>query len=114
MQNEYQKQLEDYMSKKDSMSDIMMQLKEKRLLEQQQMIQKKSEDLQNDLQVLNERAYKPIEDNLKKAIAVVAKKYEITYVFDESNLMYIGDGIDLTKEVKAEMLRMETPKTTTN
>ncbi len=109
MQAEYQKSLDIYLATADSLSPIIKELKEKQLMEQQQIIQIKSESLQTDLQILNERAYKPIEDKLKKAIAVVAAKYEVTYVLEESNLMYVGTGLDLTGEVRLEMMKTEAP-----
>lgn len=107
MQTEYQRALNDYLGKQDSLSAIMKELKEKQLMEQQEIIRIKNESLQQDLQVLNDRAYKPIEDKLKKAIAIVAERHGIVYVLESSSLLYIGEGKDLTKEVKAEMMKME-------
>lgn len=107
MQAEYQKSLDEYLAQQDSLSDIMRQLKEKQLMEQQEILRIKSESLQQDLQILNDRAYKPIEDNLKKAIKVVAEKHGVTYVMEASTLLYIGEGKDLTDEVRQEMMKYE-------
>jgi Skp family chaperone for outer membrane proteins len=108
MQEAYLAAVDTFQAKRSTMSEIMIELTEKQLAEQQQILQIKSESLQNDLQILNERAYKPIEEKLKKAIATVAEKHGVTYVLEASNLLYIGQSLDLTAEVRAEMLRLDT------
>ncbi|MBK9190054.1 MAG: hypothetical protein IPM77_00380 [Crocinitomicaceae bacterium] len=59
LQNDY----DTYMSEKETLSDVMQELREKQLMEQQQIIELKKQSLQQDLEILNDRLYKPIEDN---------------------------------------------------
>jgi len=108
MQEAYLAAADTFEAKRATMSDIMIELTMKQLTEQQQILQMKSESLQSDLQILNERAYKPIEEKLKKAIATVAEKHGVTYVLEASNILYIGQSLDLTMEVRTEMLRLDT------
>lgn len=105
----YEESYNLYIKEKPTLSQVMIEIREKQLAEQEQIIQYKQESLQQDLGILNDRLFKPIEDNLKKAIGIVAERYKITYVFDINSLMYTAPtgGLDITKEVRAELLILE-------
>ncbi|MCH2234643.1 MAG: OmpH family outer membrane protein [Crocinitomicaceae bacterium] len=108
MEIELETQINTYLEEKETLSVIMQELREKQIQEQSQIIELKRQTLQQDLEILNARMYDPIETNLKKAIDLVAERHNVTYVIDESMLLYVNGGLDLTEEVKAEMLKMET------
>lgn len=101
-----------YILEKPTLSQIMQELREKQLMEQSQLIDYKKQSLENDLQILNERLYGPIEKSLEKAIEIVAQKYKVTYVLEKSQVMYVDPaGLDLTKEVRVELVRLEFERT---
>ena len=108
MELELENQINTYLEEKETLSVIMQELREKQIQEQSQIIELKRQTLQQDLEILNARMYDPIEQNLKKAIDMVAERHNVTYVIDESMLLYVSGGLDLTEEVKAEMMKMET------
>lgn len=106
MQANFEEEYNKYMITQDSLSPIIREMKEKNLMEQQQLVQYKQESLQQDLQILNDRLYKPIEDGLTKAIEIIAKKHKVTYVLETNSILYVSGGLDLTKEVKTELIRI--------
>jgi len=57
--------------------------------------------------VLNQRLYQPLEENLTKAVKTVADKNKLNYILEASGLLYVNGGLDLTKEVKAELRKLE-------
>ena len=109
LDDEYNK----YLTEKPTLSTVMQELREKQLMEQQQMLEYKKQSLQQDLEILNQRLYGPIEENLKKAIEIVALRYKVTYVLEVTSLLYTdpAGGLDLTKEVRTELLRLEKERT---
>ena len=77
------------------------------------MIEYKQQSLQQDLEILNDRLYGPIEDNLVKAIEIVAARHKVTYMLEKSNMLYVdpAGGLDLTNEVRIELVRLEKERT---
>ena len=110
MQLQLERDYQVYLKEADSLSDIIRQMKEKELNEQQQALQFKQESLENNLSIVNSKLYQPIEDNLKKAIKNIADKHNLNYVFEENSLVYVNGGLDLTEEVKVELLKLETAR----
>jgi outer membrane protein len=113
MQASFEEEYNRYMIAKDSLSPLIQEMKEKSLMEQQQIIQYKSESLEQDLQILNDRLYKPLEDNLTKAVKTIAEKYKLNYILEVNSLLYVNEesGLDLTNEVRTELIRLEKVRT---
>lgn len=111
MQISFEEEYQKYLAEKDSISPLMQEIREKNLMEQQQLIQYKSETLEGDLQTLNNRLYKPIEDNFNLAVKNIAQKYKLNYILEVNSILYVDGGLDLTKEVKAEVIRLEAIRT---
>ncbi|MDX1349522.1 MAG: OmpH family outer membrane protein [Putridiphycobacter sp.] len=111
LQTILQRDYEEYMAKRDSMSALMREIKEKNFMEQQQVLENKQQTLQNDLEIYDNRLYKPIENNFKKAVKTVSLKYKLNYVFEVGSLLYLEGGIDITEEVKQELIRLEALRT---
>lgn len=107
LQKEYQDMLINYDRQKDSLSDMRKQIMEEEI----QMLGEKIQYRQQDFQVAYERKVsdlmKPIEDNLQKAINIVAEKHKLNYVFEKTALVYVNGGLDLTAEIRAELLKLE-------
>ena len=113
MEKAFEESYNAYLLEKPTLSSVMVELREKQLMEQQQMIEYKRQSLQQDLEILNERLYGPIEDNLVKAIEIVAQRHKVTYVLEKSTTLYTDPvgGLDLTGEVRIELLRLEKERT---
>ncbi|WP_027420109.1 OmpH family outer membrane protein [Crocinitomix catalasitica] len=103
------KDVEIHMADAENLSPTIRQMREEKLSQRQNDLQLKSQQLQQDVQTLSARYYNPIEARLTKAVETVAKKNNVTYVLDQGQTLYAA-GLDLTKEVTAEMLKSEPVK----
>jgi len=107
LQTLLERDYQNYMAAKDTLSKISQEIKERKLTEQQMDLQKKQERTQQDLEIYNERLYTPIEKSFTKAVKTVSQKYKLNYVFETSSLLYLDGGMDISAEVKAEIIRLE-------
>ena len=102
MNNKYQ----DYISKKDTYSDLIRQTKETELNQMNQRIQQFQSTAEQDLQKQRTDIFKPILDKANKAIAEVAKENGFTYVLDLSagTVIYHSDtSVDILLLVKQKL-----------
>ena len=86
----------DYLAKKDSLSDILVQTREKELQDLQTRIQNFQTSAQQDLQKKEQELLQPIIEKAKNAIQKVAKEKGYSYVFDTSvgALLYWPENSD--------------------
>jgi len=84
MNQEFQAKYNDYVTKQDSMSSAIRQMKEEELQSLQQRIQTFQQTAQQDLQTKEGELLQPIIDKAKNAIKEVAKEQGYTWVFDTS------------------------------
>jgi outer membrane protein len=105
MQNELEQRYNDYMGKKDQMSDLIRQTKERELQDMGTRIQEFQENAQKKLQDREQEVLKPIIDRAKKAIEDVAKENGYTYIFDTSvgAILYQQDSEDILPLVKKKL-----------
>ena len=106
MQTELQNKYNDYLAKKDSLSDILVQTKEKELQDLQTRIQNFQTSAQQDLQKKQQELLQPVIEKAKNAINKVAKEKGYSYVFDTSVgalLYWPEDSDDLLPLVKKEL-----------
>lgn len=82
MQVEFQNKYQDYLSKVDSLSDIIRQSKESELQDLQLRIQKFQETAQQELSKKEAELIQPIIDKARNAIEEVGKENGYTYIFD--------------------------------
>ncbi len=105
------KELEDlqtlYERQRDSLSTTIRELREEKIRDLANTIQYKQQDYQVKLEREYNRLMEPITKNLEKAVQIVADRMKINYVFEKSSLIYVNGGLDITEEVKAEMLKLE-------
>ena len=96
MQTELQNKYNDYLAKKDSLSDILVQTREKELQDLQTRIQNFQTSAQQDLQKKEQELLQPIIEKAKNAIQKVAKEKGYSYVFDTSvgALLYWPENSD--------------------
>lgn len=104
LENDYQV----FMQERDSLSPIIVGMKEENFMKRQQEIAFKQQQLEQDLQTLYTRLFTPIQSRLDKAVAIVAEKEGVVYVLEKTQLLYAGSGgINLTAQVREEMRKSE-------
>lgn len=105
MQNELEQKYNDYVGKKDQLSDLIRQTKERELQDMGNRIQEFQETAEKKLQDRQQEVLKPIIDRARKAIEEVAKENGYTYIFDTSvgALLYQQDSDDILPLVKKKI-----------
>ncbi len=106
MQEELEKKYNEYLEKKDNMTDLIKKNKEEELMSLQQRIQTFQTNAQQELQKKEQELLKPIIDKAKKAIEDVCKENGYTYVFDTGTgalLYYPKDSDDILPLVKKKL-----------
>jgi len=106
-----EKQINDAYVKLDGMKDnltpTMFKIEQEKIMGMEQRYQQTQSLLQQQLQTLANEYNQPILDRLQKAVEIVADRKKVNYVLDTSKLLYSKAGIDITMEVKAELLRLD-------
>lgn len=106
MQVEFNKKYQEYMTKKNTYTASLAQIKESELQDMTTRMQQFQESAQGEIENKRTEIYKPVMDKTRKVIADVAKENGITYVFDTSNgaLLYQSDNsINLMPLVKKKL-----------
>lgn len=108
MQGELEAKYKEYVSKRDSLSEIVRSAKESDIQDLQQRIQTFSQVAQQQLQQKQTEMLKPIFDKAKNAVAEVGKEKGLIYVFDISGelgtvLYKSNESIDLLPLVKIKL-----------
>lgn len=81
--------------------------KEKKLGEQEQQLAKDQKTAEEYIQQMSMELSTPLEDRVKRAIAIVAKKLKLNYVLESSSLIYSDGGKDITNEVAKVLLELD-------
>jgi Skp family chaperone for outer membrane proteins len=105
LQSNYENLIKTYQA--DTLSTLRKQRLEEDIQILGQTIQAKNEEYQVIYQNRVAEIMTPIDDNLKQAVKNVADKHKLNYVFEETTLMYVNGGMDLTREIKTELIRLE-------
>lgn len=116
---ELERAVKEYEETKATMEPIIQEMKMKNLEEQNQILMYKEQSFQQDLEVLKEKLLVPIDKSLKKAIEIVAARNKVTYVlqydpeYGSTGLLYVdkATALDLTNEVRTELIRIEAERT---
>ncbi len=105
MQDELEKKLADYQSRKDQMTELIRTTKEQELNDLNQRIQIYQQNAQKKLQEKEAELLQPIIDRAKQAISDVAKENGYTYIFDTSAgaVLYQQDSDDILNLVKKKL-----------
>ena len=115
MQNEYGNKYKDFVSKRDSYSELIRQTKSSELQEIEQRIQQFQQTAEQELQSQRVNLYKPVLDKANKAIAEVAKSNGFTYILDLSQgsvIYYDETSTDISPLVKQKLGLPDKPKST--
>ncbi len=108
MQQELETKYKDYMTRRDSLSEIVRSAKETDIQDLQQRIQNFSQLAQQQLQQKQAEMLKPIFEKAQKAIGEVGKEKGLIYVFDVSGelgtvLYRSNESIDVLPFAKAKL-----------
>jgi outer membrane protein len=109
LQETQQKLQSDYtklQQEKTTMSPTAYKFEEERLMKKSQEFQTRQQELDQQIQILSQELNAPILETVQQAVAKVCKQEKISYVIDESSLLYSG-GRDITGLVVKEVLLME-------
>jgi len=82
MQKEYDNKYKEFVSKKDTYTELIRQTKSTELQEIGGRIQQFQQSAEQDIQLQRMNTYKPILEKANKAIAEVAKENGFTYILD--------------------------------
>lgn len=113
MQNEYGNKYKDFMSKRESYSELIRQTKTSELQEIEQRIQQFQQTAEQELQSQRVSLYKPVMDKANKAIAEVAKSNGFTYILDlaQGGVIYYDEAsTDISPLVKQKLGLPDRPK----
>lgn len=115
LQETQQKLQGDYtklQQEKSTMSPTAYKFEEERLMKKSQEFQTRQQELDDQIQILSQELNAPILETVQNAVAKVSKQEKISYVIDESSLLY-SNGRDITDLVIKEVLVLEKEKETT-
>jgi outer membrane protein len=113
-QQELNANYQEYLAQKDSLSKIMVKMREESLREQQQQLEVLPQQYDQAFQAQQAEFMQPIRAQLEVAIQAIAKEEKYTYVFDASGLLYNKGGIDITDKVRSKLNLAKTTGKATN
>ena len=105
MKKEYENRVNDYLAKKDQLSELIRKTKESDLQAMGARIEEFQQNAQKQLEERQEALLKPIIDRAKKAIEDVGKENGYTYIFDAGvgAVLYSQDSDDIMPLVKKKL-----------
>lgn len=104
MTTEYQQKVQAYQNEQAEMSATIRDSEARSIMELEQRITEFQQNAQNEIQQKESELLEPMVTRLTKAIELVGKENNFTYIFDTSSgtLLYKG-GEDVTPLVKAHL-----------
>lgn len=103
---------EEMMSSPEPPSNVLRQLKEKKIQEKEAEYQQRQQSIQYEMQAVRAELEAPIVERIKKAVGIVAEREKFNYVIDINNAIYVSEGSDITNMVMVELLKLEEEETT--
>ena len=105
MKKEYETKVNDYMAKRDQLSELIRKSKESDLQAMASRIEEFQANAQKLLEERQEALLKPIVDRAKKAIEEVGRENGYTYIFDAGvgAVLYSQDSDDIMPLVKKKL-----------
>jgi len=102
-QAEYNKKMEEA----PEMPKLMLEQEQQKLMLKQQELENFEPEMTRKLQMYQKQYMEPILERTQKAIAIVAERKKLNYIFDETVSLYFKGGIDCTAEVMTELLKLD-------
>ena len=105
MEKEYETRVNDYLAKKDQLSELIRKTKESDIQAMGARIEEFQANAQKLLEERQEALLKPIVDRAKAAIEEVGKENGYTYIFDAGvgTVLYSQDSDDIMPLVKKKL-----------
>lgn len=105
MKKEYENHVNDYLAKKEQLSELIRKSKESDIQKMAERIETFQNNAQKLLEERQEVLLKPIVDRAKAAIEEVGKENGYTYIFDAGvgTLLYSQDSDDIMPLVKKKL-----------
>lgn len=97
-----QTKYEEYQRQVNMLNESSKQARQKELIEEEQKLNVYRQEKQQELALQREKAMKPIQDKVFKAIEKVAKDKKLSFVFDKATdvpLLYADPAYDYTPDV---------------
>ena len=94
-------------AEKGNLTPTMLKIEQEKVMALEQRLQQTQNMLKQQLQALQSDYMQPILNRLQEAIEKVAVRNKIDYVLDVTNLLYSKTGIDITREVKVELSKLD-------
>ena len=89
------------------MPKLMLEEEQKKLMIKQEELQNFEPEMTRKLQMYQQQYMEPILKRVQDAIALIANKKKLNYIFDESVSLFSAGGIDCTEEVMVELIRLD-------
>lgn len=106
MRDEYNKKVKEFVDKKDSMPQSVLQARQSEIVDMEQRISTLNQTAQTDMQKKQTELVQPIIDKIKKAINDVGLENGFIYIFDlqaQSILYHSDQSIDVLPLVKKKL-----------
>ena len=104
MQKEVERLSAEYQAKKDQLSDLLKQTKEKEIQDAYNRLQAFQANSQQEVSAKEAELTKAIYDKVKKAAESVAKAGKYDYIFEANGILwYAGDSDDVTPLIDKEL-----------
>lgn len=96
-----------YQQNEKDMTPVIQQMEQEKLQKKQQALQTRQSELEQQMQIYGQELNRPILELVQAAVNNVAESMKVSYVLDETVTLYFQGGTDITKEVMAELLKLE-------
>jgi outer membrane protein len=96
-----------YQQNEKDWSPVIQKMEQEKLMKKQQALETRQQELEQQMQIYGQELNKPILELVQSAVNNVAESKKISYVLDETVTLYFQGGLDITKEVMSELLRLE-------
>ena len=100
MVKEFETKYNDYIAKRDQLSELIRKSKESDLQSMNARIEENKANVQRQLEERQAELLKPIIDRIKNAIDEVGRENGFTYIFDSGAVLYSQDSEDIMPLVK--------------
>lgn len=105
MVEKYQGMVKKYEEEKDKYSPTIRSLREKELMDEQSRIQRTQAAFEEELEEKRNLLLQPLLTKVDEAIKAVARKRNLTFVFDSSKgmLLFADESLDITNDVREQL-----------
>ncbi len=107
LEKAFQAEYNKLMEEAPEMPKLMLEQEQQKLMVKQQELENFEPEMTRKLQMYQQQYMEPILERTQKAIAIVAERKKLNYIFDETVSLYFKSGIDCTAEVMTELLKLD-------